>query len=108
MSTHVQIDNSDLGILLVSALRYSATGGAYAPGLVPGIVRRNLENLDDATLTTLIHDLDYALNAAMPGEKMAFRGEERREQYTKLLQLLSSERAKRRTTTPIAFDGGPL
>jgi hypothetical protein len=109
MSIPTQIDSSDLGILIVSAVRYSVRGGEYAPGLVPGIVRRNIEQLDDATLTTLVHDLDYALNASLPGEQMAFRaGEEKRDLYEKLLQLLSSERGKRRAATPIAFDGGPL
>lgn len=109
MSNPISIDSSDLGILLVSAVRYSTQGGAYAPGLVPGIVRRNLESIDDATLSTLIHDLDYALNAALPREKMAFHGDtERREQYEKLLQLLSNERGRRHAKTPIAFDGGHL
>jgi hypothetical protein len=109
MSTDTQIDSSDLGILLVSAVRYSVNGGAYAPGLVPGIVRRNIEHLEDAALTTLIRDLDYSLNAALPSEKMAFRGDEdRRGLYEKLLQILSSEWGRRHTATPITFDGGHL
>ncbi len=108
----ITIDQHDLGILLVCAERYSATGGGYAPDIVPGIVRRVIESVDDSTLRTLIHDLDYSLNGALPHEKMAFREPARRDLFVQLLQQLSSERSRRRQEanieTPIAFDGGAL